>query len=305
MIIFRISTILFLSYTVITSQISRYTGKLSDNFANSSLANDISTIRPVINNQAKISFQRYFKSKLISKHLPEQNWQLPHKYLARNNHLAIQSSQIGGNKTKLTLTSNDVETLKPGIPTFQNIEDHEYEAPASVSIISQEIIQNLPIRDFTSYLKIQPGVVLHNDNIHVRGGRSDETAYLLNGTNALNALDYSNAVYIIPEAISEIQVHRGGFSAQYGLATSGLVMTELRQAPEKLQLQLNVQSDKFAKSGGQFLNTYSYREHISTLLAGGPLIKNYLKFFLALENHEMGESSKSLVSRGTCHLILS
>ena len=162
----------------------------------------------------------------------------------------------------------------------------------STSVLNAEYLNNLPVRGLNAYLELEPGVVLHNDNLHIRGGRDDETAYLLNGISTLNPLDFSNAVYVIPEAISELRVLRGGFTAGFGLASSGLILTEMKRGTGHLQVSLNMQTDKFASEGEQFFSTYSYREHIVLLQASGPVYDDRLRFYLALENNNMGDAAK-------------
>ncbi len=84
-------------------------------------------------------------------------------------------------------------------------------------------IQNLPIVDAKSVLTLQAGIQSGSEGIIVRGGGSDQTAFLVNGLSMRSARDNNSFTSISFTAIEEIQVQTGGFNAEYGQIRSGLV----------------------------------------------------------------------------------
>ena len=160
------------------------------------------------------------------------------------------------------------------------------------NILNRATLINLPIRDFNQYLRLFPSTWQQDNRLHIRAGRSDETGYLVNGLSLSDPLDNSFAGYLIPEAIDEISMMPGAYSARYGLANSGLIMTRLRSGSSNLKFSLDVHSDKFAAEGEQFLNTYSYQDRYIVAQGEGPLFWDKLRFYTVLEFSDIGDAAK-------------
>lgn len=162
----------------------------------------------------------------------------------------------------------------------------------SYSKMNADELKNIPVRGVTEILAIQPSVVVQDEAVHIRGGREEEVGYYLDGASVSNPVDRSNAMYVIQDAIEEIQVLAGGYTAEYGGANSGIVKTELKTGGSDYEFSLDLQTDKFASEGKKFLNTYSYKEHYITASFGGPLLSKKIRFFAAIENVDQGDTEK-------------
>ncbi|MCU0452365.1 MAG: TonB-dependent receptor [Bacteroidetes bacterium] len=151
----------------------------------------------------------------------------------------------------------------------------------TVRVNTQENLASLPVRGLQNIVALEAGVVERNGNLYVRGGRAGEVGYTIDGTNVTNPFFNSSNVNVIQEAIEEVQVQAGGFTAEYGGAMSGLVRTTTRTGGTKYQFTLDAQTDDFAKPGEEFLGTSSrgYRNVVVT--AGGPIVSNDIRFFVA------------------------
>jgi len=90
---------------------------------------------------------------------------------------------------------------------------------ASASHVSAEELEAMPVETFNEVLEMQAGVV----NGHIRGGRSGETLYMIDGIPVTDPYDGSMAVDIENESIQELQLITGAFNAEYGQAMSGVV----------------------------------------------------------------------------------
>jgi len=90
--------------------------------------------------------------------------------------------------------------------------------------ISAAELEALPVESFAGAVSMQAGVVVDaGGDIHIRGGRSSEVAYLIDGIPVTNSYGQSMGVGIENNAIQELQVISGTFNAEYGQAMSGIV----------------------------------------------------------------------------------
>ncbi|MCB0298171.1 MAG: carboxypeptidase regulatory-like domain-containing protein, partial [Calditrichaeota bacterium] len=95
---------------------------------------------------------------------------------------------------------------------------------SSESRVSSEKIESLPVEEIDDVLQIQSGVTRGADgSFHIRGGRSSEIAYWVNGSSITDGFDNSRGLNIENESIQELQVISGTFNAEFGNAMSGIV----------------------------------------------------------------------------------
>jgi outer membrane receptor protein involved in Fe transport len=164
----------------------------------------------------------------------------------------------------------------------------------SYSLVTAEAIENIPVRGLNNLLALQASVVVQDGNVYIRGGRTEEVGYYLDGASVTNPISNTNSVYVIQEAVEEIQVLTGGFSAEFGGSNSGIVRSELKKGSNDYRFSLDAQTDMFASEGSQFLNTYSYQDYYLNFSAGGPITEN-IKFYTAVENSRIGDTMKRFV----------
>ena len=82
----------------------------------------------------------------------------------------------------------------------------------------------LPVNTLNDVLAMQAGIVSDADgDVHIRGGRYGEVAYLIDGTYVRNPFYNSLGGNVDVEAIQEMEVISGTFNAEYGNALSGVV----------------------------------------------------------------------------------
>jgi hypothetical protein len=98
------------------------------------------------------------------------------------------------------------------------------EETSSKRSIKSEDIQSAAVQKVEDVVAMQVGVVKSDDQIHIRGGRSYETAYLIDGISVQDPLAGTGFGLQLPlGAIQEVEVITGGYNAEYGQATSGVV----------------------------------------------------------------------------------
>ena len=92
------------------------------------------------------------------------------------------------------------------------------------SIVNSQTFSDLPVVSFQDVVGLQAGFTTGADGeLHARGGRGGEVAYLIDGLPVRDPLSGSFSGQIDKYAIEELQVLTGGFNAEYGQALSGVV----------------------------------------------------------------------------------
>ncbi|NLP10725.1 TonB-dependent receptor [bacterium] len=159
-------------------------------------------------------------------------------------------------------------------------------ATNAVRIARLEDYKNIPTRSVNSIVSLQPGVLVKDGQIYIRGGRAEEIGYILEGASTRDIMNGNNFVTLIPEALEEFQVQAGGYNAEFGGANAGLIRSTLRSGTSDYHLTLQGETDNFAKPGETFLGTSSWGYSDYTITASGPVPKtnNKMKFFLAGQN---------------------
>ena len=104
----------------------------------------------------------------------------------------------------------------------------EPSATNSVRSIGEQEIRNSASRSVVGVLDLQPGVNITNGRISVRGSRSEEVAYTLDGAAITDVINTGFEFSAIPEALAEISVEAGGYGAHVGGANSGIIRQTLR-----------------------------------------------------------------------------
>jgi len=90
--------------------------------------------------------------------------------------------------------------------------------------VNSETIESLPVDAVQDIVRLQSGVTVDNDGaLHIRGGRANEVAYLVNGISIANPFSNAQSVGIATNAVQELTVSSGTFSAEYGDALSGVI----------------------------------------------------------------------------------
>ncbi len=214
----------------------------------------------------------------------------PGAYDLRATYIGYQGQTISGLRVNADLTTETDFQLRPTTmelaPVVIVAERPlvNKSATNAVRILTSEDLGQLPVRGIQGVVALQPGIVLQNNNVYIRGGRADEVGYFVEGANTRNVMDGTNTSTIIPEALEEFQVQAGGYNAEYGGANAGILRQTLRSGTPKFSGSLGVETDNFTKQNEQRLGTYSYGYSNYILTLSGPIYGDKVKFFVAGEN---------------------
>ena len=106
---------------------------------------------------------------------------------------------------------------------------------SSRATISSETISGMPVEEIGDVLELQAGIIKGSDNkIHIRGGRSSEILYLIDGISVSDPFSGEIAVEVENNVIQELTVVSGTFNAEYGRAMSGIVEIITKDGGQKL-----------------------------------------------------------------------
>ncbi len=107
----------------------------------------------------------------------------------------------------------------------------------------------LPVATINDVLALQAGVVTDaNGNIHIRGGRLGEVAYLVDGTYVRDPFDNSLGGNVDVEAIQEMEVISGTFNAEYGNALSGVINIVTKEGSPQYKFKFQYESPMLNES---------------------------------------------------------
>lgn len=122
---------------------------------------------------------------------------------------------------------------------------------SSHTVIDNTQIEALPVESIDQILSLQAGITKGiGGELHIRGGRTTEIAYNVNGVSAINPFDFGRTVQISTNAIKELSVISGTFNAEYGNALSGVVNTITKEGGSKYRGSISYYTGDYISSNG-------------------------------------------------------
>ncbi len=159
---------------------------------------------------------------------------------------------------------------------------------SSRAIIGAEEISAMPVENFHQVLQLQAGVVQGSGGeMHVRGGRSNEVTYLVDGISVTDPYSSSMAVSVENSAIQELELVSGTFNAEYGQAMSGIVNIVTKEGGQGYSGELKSYiGDYFSSNDETFMNIdeinpFSIWDTQGSLSGPVPFTNNKMTFFLS------------------------
>ena len=142
----------------------------------------------------------------------------------------------------------------------------EVELTGSAHRMTSEQMEAMPLDNLVEMIAHQPGVTLQDNEIHIRGGRADDTQFIVDGISVNDPLAGGGYGYSIdPSIINEIEVLTGGFNAEYGQAVSGIVNVSTKEGGDRWSGKVNWKRDNFLGRESGFGPSFV------AALAGAPL----------------------------------
>lgn len=152
------------------------------------------------------------------------------------------------------------------------------------SIIGEDVISKLPVEGLGDVLKLQAGVVVSSSgDVHIRGGRSNQIVYQIDGVPVTDVYDGSSAVNVNQNAVQELQVISGAFNAEYGQAQSGVVNIVTKDGSNQFNASIQMYAgDYLSNRDTIYTNIDDFNpigiQNIEGSLSG-PILKDQLYFY--------------------------
>jgi Carboxypeptidase regulatory-like domain/TonB-dependent Receptor Plug Domain len=120
----------------------------------------------------------------------------------------------------------------------------EVERTGSSHFLSSRQMEAMPLDQVVDMVAQQPGVTLQDNEIHIRGGRADDTSFIVDGMSVSDPLAGGGYGYQIDASIiNEIEVLTGGFNAEYGQAVSGVVKVSTKEGGDSFEGKASFKRD--------------------------------------------------------------
>lgn len=123
--------------------------------------------------------------------------------------------------------------------------------PSTIHVIDRSEVETMPVASILDVVAGQSGISSQGGGIHVRGGRSGEVDFLLNGVSLRSPVTNTFSTGIPLSAISETSVTTGGFSTEYGNAMSGVVVMAAREGGPTLRGEVKLRGGDRTRFGGE------------------------------------------------------
>ena len=143
----------------------------------------------------------------------------------------------------ITLEEIEVTATKPLI---------KRDVTQSTRIIEAEEIAAMPRDTVNGILETQAGVAVDNatGSIHIRGGRSMEIKYLIDGIPINDPIGRGLGVQVNANSIEQMEVITGGFNAEHGDAQSGVINLITKAGTQKFSGRIRYRVGQWGEHHG-------------------------------------------------------
>lgn len=145
----------------------------------------------------------------------------------------------------------------------------DIEQTESKHVINSKDIESKIVENVVDVVTLQPGVIKQDNALFIRGGRSDDNSFLLDGVSVQDPLAGTGfGLQLSAQSLEEVEVITGGYNAEYGQATSGVVNVKTKDgAYDKYAINLSYKRDNlgFNKNIRSSFNTEIFEANF-----GGP-----------------------------------
>ena len=147
---------------------------------------------------------------------------------------------------------------------------------ASVNVVTRDELRNLPnALTVTDIIDITAGTVKDaNGQLHVRGGRDGTNSYYFDDIPVQDPFFGTAATRISPDALEEIDIVPGGYSAEYGEALSGVINAMTQEGSNEYHGKLKLYDGlikTYDVNSGEFQNLKRQGRNTGVANLGGPI----------------------------------
>ena len=161
---------------------------------------------------------------------------------------------------------------------------------SSEARVSRQQLEAMPVQEVGDVLNLQAGVTQSSSGqIHIRGGRATEVAYIVDGIRVTDDFDRSLGIRLENQNIEELQVVSGAYNAEFGQAMSGIINISTRAGTNNFQGSFRTWAGDYLTPDRHLYEGVSHRltdlrpsnqYNLEGTLAG-PIIRDRLTFFVS------------------------
>ena len=159
----------------------------------------------------------------------------------------------------------------------------QFDVTQSEAIISSEELEGMPVTEVSEVLRLQGGVTVDSDGgIHMRGGRTSEVSYMVDGIPMSDSYDGGIGVQIENDNIQELQVISGTFNAEYGKALTGVVNMITKDGGNQFEGSVHTYAGDYLSNDPLYNDLDSFNSQNDQSISGslsGPLVKDKVTFY--------------------------
>jgi len=182
----------------------------------------------------------------------------PGKYSLRVQYVGYQTNVVENILVKVDFTTeHDFQLTSSAVELGELVVTAERptvikDMTSSLSSFTAEQIENLPVNSVQDVLRLSVGVIEDAGRLSIRGGRTSEVAYWVNGISTTDVYDGTTGLTVENAAVQELQVISGTFNAEYGQAMSGVVNIVTKQGGSDYKGQISVYAGDYLSSADEF-----------------------------------------------------
>ncbi|HEX7879833.1 MAG TPA: TonB-dependent receptor [Candidatus Eisenbacteria bacterium] len=150
----------------------------------------------------------------------------------------------------------------------------ERESSTTKQKIGKEDLESLPVDTYQEAVALKAGVVSQAGELHFRGGRSGEVAYMIDGIRVSDPLA-GGGLDIATNAVAESEILLGGFDAEYGNAQSGVINISTQEGGASFSGAVEYSTDDFGAPD----KTYNNFDRLNVGFGGPTGVKDLTYFF--------------------------
>lgn len=140
----------------------------------------------------------------------------------------------------------------------------------SAKQISMQGLADAAVTDVTDIISMQSGVTNIGGELHIRGGRSNEVNYTVDGMSVSDPVDGGATLQVDTDAISDMKVMTGGFPAEYGNAQSGVINIVTKDGDANFSGKLEYNTDHFLPENNKIFDNRN--SDVMKFAIGGPVL---------------------------------
>ena len=127
----------------------------------------------------------------------------------------------------------------------------QLDAPATQRTVDVTQLEHRPAAELREVVAALPGMVQIENELHIRGGRTSENLYLVDGVAVTDPfLRRGYGVSPPVETIESMEVHSGGLKAEYGDAAAGVVDIRTIEGTPERHGSITYKTDHLSGSAG-------------------------------------------------------